>query len=206
MARSRLRLSAPDPAPASITRAPGKMSAPTTICAASLGYTTAAPRGIVVVNSASSGRNARNSVPPVVRTTRPSGRPISSSWSITPREGWNLPPSASTIECRRPLASVSVIRSPARRSPRRTPDRSGVPPAPGAAGPPYSAEVSSAIAHPPQSELPAGAEGQLVDVHPDPDEQELVGLADRQHGQVGRRTGLQLPDQRLGLVLVRGRP
>src|SRR5690606_41677404 len=99
------------------------------------------------------------------------GRPIRSSWSVTARDVWNLPPSASTIECRGPWAPVSVIRSPARRSPRRTPDRSGVPSAPGAAGPPYSAEVSSAIAHPPQSELPAGADGQLGDVHPDPDEQ-----------------------------------
>src|SRR4029079_18831980 len=62
-ARSSEHVSAPDPTPASTTWAPGKMSASATIWAASLGYTTAAPRGIETTNSESKGRNTRYSPP-----------------------------------------------------------------------------------------------------------------------------------------------
>ena len=55
-ARSSQQVSAPEPAPASSTRAPGNTSANATIWAASLGYTTAAPRLAASVKSASSGR------------------------------------------------------------------------------------------------------------------------------------------------------
>jgi hypothetical protein len=65
--------SAPEPTPASTTVAPGKMSAEARICAASFGYTMAAPRGIDMTKSRSSGRKARYSWPPELVTTEPSG-------------------------------------------------------------------------------------------------------------------------------------
>ena len=77
---------------------------------------------MVTVNSFSSGRMARNAVPPTELTTTPSGPPMSSSWLTPPLVVWNVPPRASSTECRRPLGSVRVIRSPAWSGPIRTPD------------------------------------------------------------------------------------
>jgi len=55
------------------------MSAAARICAASLGYTIAAPRGIDMTKSRSSGRSARYSWPALLTTTLPSGWPTSTS-------------------------------------------------------------------------------------------------------------------------------
>ena len=57
-------------------------------------------------------------MPLVVRTTLPSGAPISSSCSKIPRWVWNCLPAASVIVCIRPFGSVSCTRSPAANGPR----------------------------------------------------------------------------------------
>src|SRR4051794_41754015 len=112
---------------------------------------TAAPRGMVTVYSFSSGRSARELVPPTDVTTTPSGRPISSSWSTAPLVVWNRPPAASTTECRRFLLLVSVIRSPATNGPIRAPD--------GTAGSGARLAPSPATADPPQAPPPAPPPG-----------------------------------------------
>ena len=66
--------------------------------------------------------------------------------------GVELPTPASTIECRRPLGSVRVIRSPACSGPSRTPEN----------------WACSAIADTEESELPARAIGAARDLHPAP--------------------------------------
>ena len=87
-------------------------------CAAAL---SAASRGIDTMKSCRSGRNTENCPPPTDTATTPSGPPINASWAIPPLVVWKVPPTTSRIECRRPLASERVTRSPARRGPVPTP-------------------------------------------------------------------------------------
>src|SRR5437870_2914571 len=97
---------------------------------------------------------------------------MSSSWLIAPLAVWNCVPRVSSTECRRPLGSVSVTRSPGRRGPVRTPDQAS------------GTDPGSAIVQPEQPELPAGTEGSGSDAGPAANELLLVALADRQHGEV----------------------
>ncbi len=131
---------APDPTPASTTRAPGKMSASERICAASFGYTMAAPRGIDMTKSESRGRSARYSSPLLLTTTDASGRPTISACGITPRWLWNSPARTSVIVLRRPFGPVSCTRSPYWNGPRTA----GASPAAAATSTPASEAVRAA--------------------------------------------------------------
>src|ERR671917_1393942 len=137
---------------------------------------------MVTVNSLSSGRSARNGVPPAEVTTTPSGPAIRSSCRTAPLVVWKAPPGARTTEWRRPLGSVRVIRSPGSRGPRRTP------------------LGGSATADAPQTQLPARSEGGRADLHAGPSVQVLVGLADRQDDQDHRALPLQDGEQPVGGV------
>ena len=108
------------PTPASTTRAPGKTSPIVTTWPASFGYTTAAPRGIDSTKSAYSGRSARYSTPPVLRTTTPSSRADQVVVRDRALVGVEVLPASSVTVCMRPLGSVSWTRSPARSGPRLT--------------------------------------------------------------------------------------
>ncbi len=87
------------------------------ICAASFGYTIAAPRGIDMTKSRRSGRSARYSWPPLLVTTEPSGWPMSSVCLRTPWWVCSSPSPRSVMVCRRPLGPVSWTRSPMRKGP-----------------------------------------------------------------------------------------
>jgi hypothetical protein len=67
----------------------------------------AAPRGIDMTMSVSSGRSARCSTPTVFCTTEPSGRPMIASCSIAPRWVWNTLPGSRKIVFIRPFGPVS---------------------------------------------------------------------------------------------------
>src|SRR5215213_9247261 len=99
------------------------MSAMATIWAASLGYTTAAPRGMETTNSLSRGRNTRYSPPADEAMLNPSRRPIRSSWSMEPRLVKNCLPAWRQRLWRRPFVSVSRTHSPSSSGPRCTPDQ-----------------------------------------------------------------------------------
>ena len=87
---------------------------------------TAAPRGIEITNSESSGRKTRYSPPADEVTVNPSSRPISSSWSRWPLLEKNRLPGSRQKLWRRPLPSTSRTHSPARSGPRCTPDHCNV--------------------------------------------------------------------------------
>ena len=109
---------------------------------------------------------------PTEVTTTPSGPAIRSSCATAPLVVWNSPPAASTIECRRPLGSVRVIRSPAcERSPADAGGRAG------RRQPPL-------MPHSPSCQPGPKEVGAHLD--PGPGVEVLVGLADRQHDQVHR--------------------
>ena len=73
---------------------------------------TAAPRGIDITKSTSSGRSARYGVPLFEFTIVPSAAPIRSSCAMPPRWVWNSLPGSSTTVYLRPLESVNCTRSP----------------------------------------------------------------------------------------------
>ena len=154
-ARSRLQVSAPDPAPASSTRAPGKMSARHQDLGRVLGvdHRGAARHGHGELVEQRPQREERGAARRGARPALPAGR---SARRARRRPWWcgTRPPGASTIECRRPLGSVRVIRSPTWKGPIRTPDRCGRP------GQPFPM--------PPQAQLPARPEGAVARSRPPP--------------------------------------
>lgn len=105
----------------------------------------------------------------------PSGPPIRSSWAIPPLVV-KAPPTTSRIECRRPLASERVTRSPARRP---GADTRVIP------------WIQLDTGEPPYAQLPARAEGVGRRLHSRGCEQMLVGLAHRQQHTVAGRLALQ---------------
>ena len=84
-ARAMAIVSAPEPLPASSTRAPGNRSPYTITAPRSFGYTMVAMRGISRVKSAIVGFTASSQWPLDVSTRAPSGWPIRTSWRKWPK-------------------------------------------------------------------------------------------------------------------------
>ena len=118
-ARSSEQVSAPDPTPASTTRAPGNTSPMADDLAGVLGVDDGGAarhrqHEVGVAAAAAPGTRRRR----CCVTTTPSGDPIRSSCASEPLWVWNSLPGSSVMVCIRPLGSVSWTRSPARNGPR----------------------------------------------------------------------------------------